>query len=282
MASVNNPTLRGRELGTRLRRLRTEADLTVEQVAERLECSAAKISRMETARRAVLLKDVRELCSIYGVDEEEQALLLGLVRDAKKRGWWHEYEDLGTGIAPLIGLQDAATFITDYETSNVPALLQTESYARAVLRGVLPLIEESVLEERVEARMLRQKLVQRDEAPPRLWCLLDEAALHRRVGGAAVMRKQLEHIVAMGDHPNITIQILPYSVGAHPGMDSTFVFIEFAEVPPVVFVEGLAGAIYLERESDMVRYRETIAQLRAMALSPAESLAFVTRVSREL
>jgi transcriptional regulator with XRE-family HTH domain len=282
MAPVNNPTLRGRELGTRLRRLRTDADFTVEQVADRLECSAAKISRMETARRTVFPRDVRELCTLYGVDDEERERLLRLARDAKERGWWHEYEDLGTGIAPLIGLQDAATFITDYETSNVPALLQTESYARAVIRGVLPSIEESVLEERVEARMLRQKLMQRDEAPPRYWCLLDEAALRRKVGGAVVMRQQLEHIVAMGGQSTITIQIIPYEVGAHPGMDSVFAFMEFAAVPPVVFVEGLAGALYLERESDIVRYRETIAQLRAMALNPTESLAFITRVSREL
>jgi transcriptional regulator with XRE-family HTH domain len=283
MDAGSNPTLRRRELGSRLRELRTQAGLTVEQVAAELECTASKISRIETARRAVSLRDVRDLCRIYGVSDQDHVnRLVRMAREAKERGWWQQFGDLGEGIAPLIGLQSAAAFITDYESSFVPALLQTEPYARAVIRGALPQIRPEVLEQRVEARMLRQKLLYQDDAP-RFWGLLDEAVLHRRVGGNAVMKEQLARIVEIGEElSNVTIQTIPFDVGAHPGMDSTFVFIEFDEVSPVIFVESLAGSIYLERESDITRYRETIAHLRAMALNPTDSLLYIAQVAREL
>jgi transcriptional regulator with XRE-family HTH domain len=284
MDSGSNPTLRRRELGVRLRALRNQAGLTVEQVAAELECTPSKISRIETARRAVSVRDVKDLCRIYGVDGAEADRLVEMARQAKQRGWWQRYDDLGDGIPPLIGLQTAASYITDYGSSRVPALLQTEGYARAVIRGSAPLIRTEVLEERVEARMLRHRLLYQDGAP-RFWGLLDEAVLHRRVGGDAVMKEQLAHIVEVGEElPNVTIQVIPFVVGAHPGMDSTFVFMEFDEVSlsPVIFVEGLAGDIYLERESDISRYREMIAHLRATALSPADSVRFISRVSHEL
>jgi len=281
MASVSNPTLRRRELGVRLREHRTRAGLTVDQVAERLMSSTSKISRMETAQRAVSARDVRDLCDIYEVDPLERERLLTLVRESKQRGWWHNYEDLGTGIDKLIGLQDAAVEIKDYESCIVPSLLQTETYARAAIRGILPEISDAVLEERVEARLLRQKLLLKDDAP-RFWALLDESVLHRHIGGIDGMKAQLERVLELGSLPNVTIQVIPYRVGAHPGLDSTFVFMRFAEVSPIIFVEGLVGYIFLDRESDISRYQEALTHLHSAALNPADSLDFISSAAHQL
>ncbi|TDE39261.1 helix-turn-helix transcriptional regulator [Actinomadura sp. 6K520] len=280
MAS-DSPTLRRRELAARLRKLRLESGKSIEEIAERLLCHPTKISRMETAKRAASLRDVRDLCGIYEVDARERDELMRLARDARQQGWWQHYGDLG--IAPLIGLQDAASSITDYESCIVPSLLQTEEYARAIIRGLAPRMRQEVLEERLEARMRRQEILYKEE-PPHFWALLDEAVLRRHVGGRDLMKRQLDKIVAVGHQSNVTIQAIPFQVGAHPGLDSTFVFMSFDDpgLSPVVFVEGLVGNIYLEREVDINRYREAVEHLRAAALGPAESLDFISRLSIQL
>src|SRR6266700_3062868 len=188
-----SPTVRQRELGQRLRELRHGLGLTVEDVAGQLLCSATKISRIETGTRRASLRDVRDLCRIYGVtDEAAAASLMDLARQAREPGWWTQYDDLH--LSPYIGLEQEATAITYFSMYFVPGLLQTEDYARAIIRGMAPKIEQKIFEQRVEARLRRQQLLEQ-ENPPRVRALLDEAVLHRQVGGKAVMRAQLDKIL---------------------------------------------------------------------------------------
>jgi transcriptional regulator with XRE-family HTH domain len=269
-----SPTLRRRELASRLRELRKQAGLTVDEVAHDLLCSPAKISRIETAARSAGLRDVRDLCVLYRVDDEERTRLMTIAREAKLQGWWNKFDDIA--IDTLIGLEIEATSINSHESAKVPWAFQTEKYARAVIKGVLPHIQDHVLDERVTARMTRQALIQ-SSTPPHLWSLIDESALRRAVGGAGVMREQLSKILDVAAIPNVTMQVIPFEAGAHPGLDNTFTLLQFDGTvqSPVVFVENLAGDFYLERPSEIRRYQEVLEYLRACALSPASSAKYV-------
>jgi transcriptional regulator with XRE-family HTH domain len=273
-----NPTVRQRELGKRLRDLRLRHDLTVEAVAERLLCSATKISRLETGARRPSLRDVRDLCSLYQVDDSTSAELMSLARGAREEGWWARYEDLN--LYPYIGLEEAAVAITAYSMYYVPALAQTEEYARAIIKGIAPKIAADIHEQRVEVRMRRQLRLEQ-ENPPRYRMLVDEAVLHRQVGGPSVMIAQLEGLLEMERRRNVTIQVIPFDAGAHAAQDSAFVFLEFDEesdLLPVVYVEGLIVGQYYERRSDTARYREAIDSLRDAALSPRDSLVRIAEL----
>ena len=265
----NIPTVRQRDLGARLRALRLALNLTVEEVAERLLCSPTKISRLETATRLPVLRDVRDLCTLYGVDEAKADQLMEMARKAREPGWWAKYEDLDM---PYIGLEQDAASITSYTMYYVPALLQTEEYTRAIIKGIAPKIDTKILEDRIEARMHRQKLLEKDE-PPRYRVLMDESVLCRPIGGRAVMREQLDRVLDVGQRGKAAIQIIPFEIGAHAAQDSNFILLDFDNVglPPIAFVEGLAAHQYLERKEDIDRYRETIEYLRDSALSPRES-----------
>lgn len=274
-----SPTVRQRELGTRLRQLRTELGLTVEDVGDKLLCSATKISRMETGARRPSLRDVRDLCGIYGVDEPTSAELMRLAREAREQGWWMEYDDLK--LNPYIGLEQAATSITCFTMYHVPGLLQTDDYAQAIIKGIAPKIDPKIHQERVEARLRRQQLLERDN-PPRYRVLLDEAVLHRPVGGAAVMAAQLGKILEMERDAKATVQIIPFDIGAHAAQDSNFVLLDFDDpvLPPVVFVEGLINHQYHERKLDLERYREAVEYLRDSALSPRDSVLRIAEMQR--
>jgi len=277
-----NPTLRRRELGVKLRGLRLQASLTVEDVAFRLLCSQSKISRLETGQRAVSLRDVRDLCGIYGVhDPAEQEHLMSLARAANQRGWWQEYDDLGdVRHYTYIGLEDQAAKISIFHSSSVPALLQTEEYARTLIRGMLSPINDNALNERIEARLVRQKRLTAPR-PPRLNVFIDEAALRRCVGNAAIMSAQAARILELTELPNVTVRVVSYDAGAHPAMDSMFSFLEFnnPSVPGIVYVEGLAGNIYIERETDLERYRQTLERLASAALDSEASADFIKKMS---
>jgi transcriptional regulator with XRE-family HTH domain len=291
MRSEHHPGQRARRRQCRThdqhgpRELRHQAGLTVEDVAGHLLCSATKVSRMETGHRGASLRDVRDLCDLYGVtDPARRERMMTLARQSRQRSWWQEHDHLLPQYSTFIGLEAAAVSIKDYESGIVPGLVQTEDYARAMIRGtMLPKLSPEAIEERVEARMTRQALLSGDD-PPRLWVVLDEAVLHRRVGGPAIMRAQLERLVHDSDRPNITVQVLSYDVGAHPGLDSTFIILDFKEpaLSSAVYVEGLVGQLYLERETDIDRYSHAFDQLRAMALSPAASIDLVAKISRDL
>ncbi|WP_219471482.1 helix-turn-helix domain-containing protein [Nonomuraea rhizosphaerae] len=267
-----NPTLRQRQLAARLRDLRHQAGLNIADVAERLLCSPAKISRIETAQRRVSLRDVRDLCNLYNADPSP---LMALAKDAQQREWWQEYDD--PEFRDMIGLEVEASAIVEYETTTVPGLLQTEDYARAMIRGWLPRIAGDILDDRVAARMKRQDLLHRLD-PPRYWVLLDESALWRHVGGVQTMHEQLDHLARMAELPQITIQVIPFTVGAHMGFDSAFRHLAFdnkSGIADTVFVEHQMGHFYLEGYR-VDRFKEIIDYLRAMAESPQDSRKRIT------
>jgi len=275
-----SPTVRQRELGKRLRELRSQHDLTVEDIAEKLLCSATKVSRLETGVRRPSLRDVRDLCVLYGVDEATSTELMSLARGAREQGWWTRYEDLK--LDPYIGLEQEAIAITCYSMYYMPALLQTEDYARIIIKAIAPKMDPAIHQQRVEARMRRQQLL--DAAnPPRYRVLLDEAALHRRVGGATLMAAQLGKLVEAVRNDKATIQVIPFEAGAHAAADGFFVLLEFEEdsnLSPVVFIEGLTGNQYIERRADTARYREAVEYLRDSALSPRDSISLVIERKR--
>jgi transcriptional regulator with XRE-family HTH domain len=272
-----SPTVRQRELGMRLRRLRTDLGWTVEDVAEKLLCSATKISRAETAARRPTLRDVRDLCNIYGLDAQETAELMDLAKKAREQGWWMQYDDLK--LDTYIGLEQAATSITCYTMYYVPALLQTEAYAQAIIEAIAPKMEPKIHKQRVEARMRRQQVL--GDNSPGYRVLLDEAVLYRPVGGSAIMAAQLDKIVQLEHDSKVTVQVIPFAVGAHAAQDSNFVLLEIAEgedMPPVVFVESLMTNLYQERKPEIARYRESIEYLRDAALSPRESVQRIRKM----
>jgi transcriptional regulator with XRE-family HTH domain len=272
-----SPTVRRRELGARLRALRLAAGLTAEEVAARMEVSAAKISRIETGARGVSIADVRFLCDLYGASESERERLLVLTRESKRRSWWQQH-GLPETVMTYTGLEDAAVGISHYETSLLPGLLQTEHYARALSAGIMFDQPSAAVNQIVEARMIRQGRLS-ERHPPELWVVLDEAALRRIVGGPSVMRDQLEHLVERAHDPNITLQVIPFDAGAHPALDSAFEILHLEEVSDVVYVEGLLGHFFLQSETDLTRYRRAFDQLRAVALSPRASEKLIRAVA---
>jgi transcriptional regulator with XRE-family HTH domain len=270
-----NPTVRQRELGLRLRELRGGLGYTVEEVAGRLLCSATKVSRIETGARRASLRDVRDLCQLYGVDEHGTADLMDLARQAREPGWWTRYDDLNLG--PYPGLEQEATALTHFSMYFVHGLLQTEDYARAIIKAVNPKINQKVLDDRVEARLRRQQVLEQENRP-RLRSLLDEGVLLRQVGGPAVMSAQLAKILQVVSEEKATVQVIPFISGAHASVDGDFTFLEFASLPDLVYVEGLLSNLYQERPAELARYREALEYLRDAALSPRDSLSLITKI----
>jgi transcriptional regulator with XRE-family HTH domain len=278
----NSPTVRQRELGKRLRALRNSHNLTVEDVAERLLCSATKISRLETGARRPSLRDVRDLCGMYDVGESVSAELMKLARDAREQGWWTQYDDLN--LNPYIGLEQEAAAITCYSMYYMPALLQTEEYARLIIKDIAPKIDPAIHQQRVEVRMRRQQEVLDRDNRPRYRVLLDEAVLHRPIGGPQLMVAQIEMLLDAVQHDKATIQIIPFDAGKYAAVDAYFVLLEFDDPtlsPPLVFIEGLVDNRYIEREADIARYREAVESLRDSALSPRDSLKRMDDLRKE-
>ena len=275
-----SPTVRQRELGLRLRELRTAKNLTVEMVAKELLCSPTKISRAETAVRRATLRDVRDLCRIYQVDPETSAELMELAKDAYQPGWWTKYDDLK--INPLIGMEQSASAITSFGMYFFPALLQSEDYARAIIKGIAPKIEERILDGRVEARMERQKLLQGPRQPKHR-VVLDEAVLRRHIGGPAVMRGQLDRVLSLVRDDKTTVQVIPYTAGAYGANDSNFTYLDLSgtKLPDLVFVETLVSQLYIERPEEVSRYSEALDHLRDAALNPRDSAKKIEQIRDE-
>jgi transcriptional regulator with XRE-family HTH domain len=273
VASVRSPTVRRRELGALLRALRIEAGMTVEQVADRLLVSGSKVSRLETGQRGASQRDIRDLCDLYGVtDPTRREHLDALAREGRGQAWWQPYD---LPYATYVGLEAEATSICDFEPGVVPGLLQTPDYVRAVHEQVMPSLSGAVIEQRIEERRRRQ-LILSQENPPVLWAVIDESVMHRVVGGPMVMSAQLDHVLKMSALPSVTIQVIPFTAGAHPALDSTFILLDFA--PPlsgVVYAEGLVGHMYLERAQDVQRYRQVFERLREASLSPQKSVELI-------
>jgi transcriptional regulator with XRE-family HTH domain len=285
MTGEHSPTVRRRRLAAELRALREAAKLTCEEVAEHLECSASKISRVETGRVSVSPRDVRDMLALYGVDPQQLDSLVQLARESRQKGWWHAYSDtMQPRFATYIGLEDAAAEIRTYEVNLIPGLLQTEDYARGIISaGNLTGTQEDV-ERRVALRMARQPMLISGANPPQFWAVLDEGVLHRTVGGRGLLRLQLDHLLQLGDLPNVAVQVIPFTAGAHPGMGKPFVILAFPERadPDVVYLEDLTSTLYLEDVDEIDRYNVLFNHLRATALSFEESAALITSVAKGL
>lgn len=280
MTEVRAPTARRLELGAMLRAFRMEQGFTVEQVAERLLCSSSKVSRMETGHRGVTSRDVRDLCDLYGIgDPAERDRLMTIAEEGRQREWWATYD---LNYSRYVGLEVAALSIRGYQSSVVPALLQTADYARALFSSSAQRPPLDVIEQQVEARLRRQELLKRKPAP-QFWEVLDEAALHRLVGGAGVMRAQLDRLIEACKLSAVTVQVVPFSVGAHAGLESNF---KILELPPpttaVVYVEGLTGPSYAERPEEIEDYEQVFLRLRSVALSPADTIELIATVRDSL
>jgi transcriptional regulator with XRE-family HTH domain len=276
---VGSPTVRRRELGALLRKLRTGKGLTVEQAAEQLMISMSKLSRMENGYGAASARDVRDLCTLYGItDETERQRLMTLAREGKQQAWWQPYDlDFET----YVGLEQAAVGLCYHQCTIVPGLLQTRAYARAMLEATIPELTADRINALLEVKLTRQHVLTRDD-PLELWAVLDEAVLHRAVGGREVMAEQLNRLGELSGHDNIKIQVIPYAAGAHPAMDSTFNILEFTgAVPRVIYVEGLVGYNYLDRPADLDRYQQVFDRLIELALTPEESVAMIARISQD-
>lgn len=275
-----SPTLRRRQLGMELRRLRDAAGVTIDQVAERLECSASKISRIETGQTGVTPRDVRDMLVVYGVDPDQAESLLQIAREARMKGWWQLYGDVLT--SAYVGLEAAADQIRGYEAAVVPGLLQTEDYARAMIHAARPDINAVEIDKRVRVRVGRQSLLTQDD-PIDLWVVLDEAVLRRPVGGRSVMRRQLEHLIMVADLSNVTLQVLPFTAGAHAGMDGAFALLLYEESADqnFVFAANAAGGLFLEKDDELQRYAFIFDHLRANALRPEESVAMIAMLTKE-
>jgi transcriptional regulator with XRE-family HTH domain len=285
MPATPSPTARARRLRHELRRLREEAELTHSEVAHRLEWSPSKLSRIENGQSRVNTGDVADLIAVYGVsDVATREALIQLAREARRRGWWTRYTDvLGSGT--YIGLEAEASAIHTYESQFVPGLLQTEDYARAVISGGQVRADPEAVERRVAARMARQELFTRPE-PPEIWAVLDESVILRPVGGPDVMRDQLRHLIEVSTrtNPMVTLQILPLSTGAHPGMSGSFVILSFQNPkdPPMVHLETATDGLYLEEPPDIERYTLRFNHLVARAVGPNESLTMITDLAERI
>jgi transcriptional regulator with XRE-family HTH domain len=276
------PTVRQRRLAQALRELRHEAGLTQDAVAARMGWHSSKLFRLENARSPrVDWLDVRELMDLYGVTSPHREALIQLARDARMMGWWTPYRDVFTG--SYVALEDEASVMRLYYPELIPGLLQTEHYARAVIRAVRPGYDEESVERRVMARLARQKALLDREAPPELICVLNEAVLRRQVGEAHVRAGQLRALADTAERPHLTIQVLPFSAGAHAGLEGGFVLIEFPseQDPDVVYVEGIMGDLYLESVEEVKRYQSAFERIRTIALGPQETLTFISALARE-
>jgi transcriptional regulator with XRE-family HTH domain len=258
-------------LGSQLRRLREGRGISRDDAGYRIRASGSKISRLELGRVSFKERDVIDLLEMYGVtDAGERDALISLAREANSPAWWHKYSDvLPDWFQIYVGLEEAAELIRVYEIQFVPGLLQTEDYARAVIELGQPAAPPEEIERRVALRMGRQQLLVRNNAP-RLWVMVDEAALRRPIGGRKVMQSQIERLMAIANEPNITLQVMPFRFGGHAAEGGAFTLMRFPEedLPDVVYIEQLTGALYLDKPDDVEKYSEVIERLGVKGTSP--------------
>jgi len=269
------PTVLRMLLGGQLRRLREAAGITPDRAGYEIRASRSKISRVEHGRVGFKERDVADLLTLYGVtDEKMRQRMLMLAQQANSQGWWARYDDiLPDWFETYVGLEQATSLIRTYELQFVPGLFQTADYARAVTvlghRAAPP--EE--IERRVSLRLNRQQILGRADSAPKIWAVIDESALRRPLGGREVMRAQLEHLIELTDSPQVTLQIMPFDRGGHSAAGGSFAILRFAapDLPDIVYIEQLTGALYLDRPEEIDHYREVMNSLSAEAETPADS-----------
>jgi transcriptional regulator with XRE-family HTH domain len=280
-----SPTVRRRRLGAELRRYRETAGFTIEQVAEHMGCSASKISRLETGQIGSSPSDVREILTLLRVGEATMGELVEVAKETRQRGWWQRHGTVLT--SDFVAFEQAASLIRSYEAQCVPGLLQTEDYARHLLAGGRDLLvghDEMLthIESRLQVRMRRRSLLTQDD-PLQFWCVIDEAALLRPVGGETVMRRQIDHVISVSEMDNVTIQVLPLVVGAHPGMDGSFAILRFPHEsdPDAVYVTTATGGSFHEKPEQVARHVRVFELLTTVALTPEDSIMFMRSWRKE-
>lgn len=281
----SGPTVRRILLGSQLRRLREAKGISREEAGYHIRGSESKISRLELGRVSFKERDVEDLLTLYGVtDEAERAPFLAMVREANQQGWWQSFSEvLPNWFQPYIGLEESASLIRTYELQFIPGLLQTEDYARAVIAQGNRGMPRDAIDARVNVRMSRQKLLTRSDAP-RLWVVIDEAALRRPIGGTKTMKAQIEHLLEQMNQPSLTLQVMPFDFGGHAAEGGAFSILRFpeADIPDVVYIEVLGGANYLDKREDVDRYMEAMDRLCVDSTTPVRTADVLRKISASL
>jgi len=275
MAQRSSPTVRRRELGNLLRGYREAKGLTAAEVASALEVSPSQISRLETAQRQPVIMYVRELCKFYGLDDQATARLLRMARESREEGWGQRY-DLESPTATYLSLEAAAANIRDFENYVVPGLLQTRNYAAAVLEPLRSYLGKERVTQTVDSRVARQQILSGDNAV-RFHAVVDEGVLYRQIGGAEVMRTQICRLIEVCHLPNVTIQILPFSIGAHPGLDGPFTVLSFTDVEmsAITYTEGQLGQIFQDSADEVSHKVGIFGTLSNLAANPELSYSIL-------
>ena len=278
--SRGSPTVRRRRLGAELRRHREAAGLTIAEVAVAVGCSASKISRMENAQTGASAQDVQRLVGLYGVTGAAAVELVEIAAGTHQRGWWQPYGSVVTGA--YVAFEAAAAMVCIYEMQAIPALVQTEEYARSIILAVRYDLSGDEVAKRVRLFMARQSLLTQ-EKPARVCIVVEEAALMRPVGGPQVMREQFEHLATVATQPNVELQVIPVTAGPHPGLTGTFVILRFPDTadPDTVFVPTAPGGVFYDKAEHVRRYAAIFDRLRTVALSRADSAALFARKAKE-
>jgi transcriptional regulator with XRE-family HTH domain len=284
-APAGGPTVLRILLGAQLRRLREGAGITREDAGYHIRASGSKISRMELGRVSFKERDITDLLEFYGVTDPAQIeSLVQLTREANAQPWWQKYQDVVPDwFQVYVGLEEAAQLIRVYEMQFVPGLLQTEEYARAVVLQGAPGLEPEEVDRRVALRMGRQKLLGKDN-PPRLWAIVDEAALRRPMGGPNVLAAQIERLMDAVGEPNITLQVMPFRYGGHAAEGGAFTIMRFpeADLPDMVYMEYLTGALYLDKPDEVERYAAVMERLSVAGTSPDRTREILAGMLKEI
>jgi transcriptional regulator with XRE-family HTH domain len=284
--SDGSPVVQRRRLRTELRKTRQDAGVTQEEVAAAMDWSLSKVIRIEVGSVGISTNDLKALLHYYKiVDPRRTQELVALARAARERSWWSMYRDVASPrLLQLIGYESAASILRNFEPLIVPDLLQTEEYARAVIRGLDDRSPSDLVDTQAEIRMRRQKLVDRTD-PPLLFFVLDEAVVHRLVGGTGVMRRQVRRLIDMADRPHVTIEIVPFSAGVHPGLNGPFVVLEFPDAgdDDVLYLENHGDAqIGRDIREEIVTYRKAYDYLRRVSLGPEDSISYLGKMADEI
>ena len=271
-------------LGSQLRRLREAKGISREDAGYTIRASESKISRMELGRVSFKERDVTDLLSLYGVDDEtERTALVNLVREANQAGWWHSFGDaMPNWFQTYVGLEEAAALIRTYQVQFIPGLLQTEDYARGIMLLNRPNLDSGEVDRRINVRTRRQKLLA-DGNGPRLWAVVDEAALRRPVGGPAVMKAQVQRLIDAAEMPNVVVQVMPFRFGGHAAESGAFTILRFPEqdLPDVVYLEQLTSALYLDKRDDVDQYIQVMERLSVESEPPEHTPDILNRILEE-
>ncbi|MBV9142274.1 MAG: helix-turn-helix domain-containing protein [Pseudonocardiales bacterium] len=281
MSGNPHTSVRSRQVAAELRTLREQAGLSGAEVAKLLGMSPSKISRLETGITGLQIEDVAALLGLYKVPAATRDELLDQVRRAEERGWWTRQPGLPKLWRTLIDFEAKASRVQNYEALVVPGLLQTPEYARAIIQGIAPTVSESELNSLVAARMARQTLLTRASAP-QFFAVVDEGALRRPIGEPGVMHRQLQHLLVVAEQPHVTLRVVPVAAGAQAGLRGSFVILEFAEEPALVYMENHGTEMFLEEEADVAAYRVALGNILQAALAPAATTELIAQIVTEL